>query len=43
MTVSTAVITLCRGCASLPMSRVAQVPGARRPPNTPKVSGQGTL
>jgi hypothetical protein len=37
------VLTLCRGCASLPVSHVAHMPGACRPPNTPKVSRQGTL
>jgi hypothetical protein len=46
VTVSTAVITvltLCRGCVSLPVSHVAHMPGGRQPPNTPKVSKQGTL
>jgi hypothetical protein len=37
------VLTLCKGCASLPMSHITHMPEARRPPNTPKVSRQGTL
>jgi hypothetical protein len=32
------VLTLYRGCASLPMSRVDHMPAAHQPPNTPKVS-----
>jgi hypothetical protein len=46
VTVSTVVITvltLYRGCASLPVSRVAQNVRVNYSHNATKVSGQGTL